>query len=100
VRDRKCRAYRAEWRKLTSLQPSVIEARLVHDLALRGQTVATIPQGSTLAMRSSAINCKERIADIRSKTLLSYAVSGHSGWSHAHAISTSSFPASLQMSPQ
>jgi hypothetical protein len=79
VRDRKCRAYRPEWRKLTSLRASLIEARLVRDLALRGQTVATIPQGSTLAVQSSAINCKERIADLRSKTLLSYAVSRHSG---------------------
>ncbi len=71
MRDRKCRAYRAEWRKLTSLRAWVIETRLVRDLAPCGQTVATIPQGSTLAVQSSAMNCKERIADIRSKTLLS-----------------------------
>ena len=29
-----------------------------------------------------------------------YASSGHSGWPQEHAISTSSFPASRQMSPQ
>jgi hypothetical protein len=82
-------------------EASVIEARLVHDLALRGQTVATVRKqctpGQRNLLRLTAKN-ESRTSDRRPAP--SYAVSGHSGWSHAHAISTSSFPASLQMSPQ
>jgi hypothetical protein len=66
---------------------------------MRGATLAgkiAEPPGLTDQAEYRPETESSSIPDCRAR----YASSGHAGWPQEHAISTSSFPASLQMSPQ